>query len=98
MSQLERREARLTPEFAHLSPPIEASYWELASVVGDRVLAWLLNTHSGYVSVDRVLSKEHFEFRGISVHPSDTRRSRIRAGDGTLLSSSVPKPARSASV
>jgi hypothetical protein len=98
MSQVERREARLKPEFAHLYPPIEASHWELADVISDRVLAWLLNTHSGYVSVDRVLSKEHFEFRGISVHLSDTKRNRIRVGDGTPLSSSVPKSARSASV
>jgi hypothetical protein len=97
MSQLERREARLKPEFAQLYPPIEASRWELAGVIADRVLAWLLNTHSGYVSVDRVLKKEHFEFRGISVPSSDAPRDRIRVGDGTPLSSSVPRSARSAS-
>jgi hypothetical protein len=97
MSQVERREARLKPEFAHLYPPIEASHWELAGVIADRVLAWLLNTHSGYISVDRVLTKEHFEFRGISVHASDTNTNRIRVGDGTPPSSGVPRSARSAS-
>jgi hypothetical protein len=97
MSQLERREARLKPEFAQLYPPIEAGHWELAGVIADRVLAWLLNAHSDYVSVDRVLTKEHFEFRGISVTSSDAPRSRIRVGDGTPLSSSVPTSARSAS-
>jgi hypothetical protein len=97
MSQVERREARLKPEFAQLYPPIEASHWELAGVIADRVLAWRLNTHSGYVSVDRVLQKEHFEFRGISVHLSDAPGNRTRVGDGTPLSSSVPSSARSAS-
>ena len=90
MSQPGRREARLKPEFAHLYPAIHAGHWELAAVIAERVLASLLNAHSGYVSVDRVLGNEHFEFRSISVPPGDTQRNRIQLGDSRPLSTTAP--------
>jgi hypothetical protein len=90
VSQFGRREARLTAQFAHLYPPVEAGHWEPAGVIADRVLAWLLHAHSGHVSVDRVLTKEHFEFRGIAAGPSNTRRNRTRRGDGPPLMGRVP--------
>ena len=76
MSQPGRREARLKPEFAHLYPALQAGHWEVAAVIAERVLASLLKAHSGYVSVDRVLGKEHFEFRSISVPPGIPRGTR----------------------
>jgi CheY-like chemotaxis protein len=76
-----RREARLRTEFAYLYPPLEAGHWELAGAVAGRVLAWPLQTQRGRIAVDRVLSKEHFEFRGISPRPDNTQRDRTRRWD-----------------
>ena len=92
VSQLGRREVRLKPEFAHLYPPVEAGHWELAGVIADRVLAWLLQAHSGHVSVDRVLKQNHFEFRGTSARPSNTRGNRTRREGDPSLSGSEPGP------
>jgi CheY-like chemotaxis protein len=77
-SQSGGREARLRREFAYLYPPLEAGHWELAGAIAGRMLAWLLHAHGGRASVDRVLTKEHFEFRGISPRPGDTQRTRRR--------------------
>jgi CheY-like chemotaxis protein len=76
-----RREARLRTEFAHLYPPLDAGHWELAGAIAGRQLAWLLQAERGRVSVDRVLTKEHFEFRGISPRPGNTQRNRTRRQD-----------------
>jgi len=69
-----RREARLKPEFAHLYPPLKAGQWESAATMADRLVAWLLGKKQkkqlGYVSSERVLRPEHFEFR--SGETSDT--------------------------
>jgi CheY-like chemotaxis protein len=81
VSQSGRREARLRTEFAYLYPPLEAGHWELAGAVAGRVLAWPLPAQRGRISVDRVLSKEHFEFRGISPRPDNTQRDRTRRWD-----------------
>lgn len=66
MSQFSGREARLKPEFSHLYPPLEAGKWGPAGVMADRMVAWLLRqpNRSGYVSPQRVLRPEHFDFRG----------------------------------
>jgi hypothetical protein len=65
-----RREARLKPEFVHLYAPLEAGIWESASDMADRMTSWLLRqAHGGYVSPDRILRPEHFEFRGTSPRP-----------------------------
>jgi CheY-like chemotaxis protein len=75
------REARLRTEFAHLYPPLEAGHWELARAIASRLLAWLTQAQRGRVSDDRVLPKEHFEFRGISPRPQNTHRNRTRTQD-----------------
>ncbi len=77
MTQPRRREARLKPEFAQLYPPLEAGAWDSASVMADRIIAWLLQQpNRGFVEPSRVLRPEHFEFRGGSPAPSDEPRSR----------------------
>jgi hypothetical protein len=65
------REARVKHEFAHLYPPLTEGQWEAAGVMADRMVAWLLREHRGYVSPNRVLRDEHFDFRGGG--PSDAR-------------------------
>jgi CheY-like chemotaxis protein len=81
VSQSGRREARLRTEFAYLYPPFEAGHWELAGALAGRVLAWPLQAQRGRISVDRVLTEEHFEFRGISPRPGNTERNRTRRRD-----------------
>ena len=59
------REARLKAEFAHLYPPLEPGRWESATILADRVVAWLVRQpNRGYMAPERVLRSEHFEFRG----------------------------------
>ena len=59
-----RREARLRPEHAHLYPGVHAGMWEVAAVMVDRIVAARL-LGGGYLAMQgRVLSDEHFEFRG----------------------------------
>lgn len=65
MTSPRRREARLKPEFAHLYPPLEAGRWGSAAIMADRLIAWLLGKKKhGYMSSQRVLRPEHFDFRG----------------------------------
>jgi hypothetical protein len=59
-----RRQARVRHEFAHLYPPLTEGQWEPAGVMADRMVAWLLREHRGYVSPNRVLREDHFDFRG----------------------------------
>ena len=63
MEQPTGREARLKREHAHLYPPLQSGRWEPAAVMADRMVAWLLREHKGYVAPHRVLRDEHFEFR-----------------------------------
>ena len=59
------REARLRPEFANLYPGFEPGTWQDAAVLADQVLSeHVLRPSPGYMLSDRVLAKEHFEFRG----------------------------------
>ena len=59
------REARLRPEFAELYPSLEPGAWEEAVVLAEQVLSEnLVRPSPGYILSDRVLAKEHFEFRG----------------------------------
>jgi hypothetical protein len=63
--QGEMREARLRPEFVELYPSLEPGAWEEAVVLAEQVLSeHLLRPSPGYMLSDRVLGKEHFEFRG----------------------------------
>jgi len=60
-----RREARLRPEFAALYPGLEPGAWEDAAVLAEHILSeHLLRPSPGYMLSDRVLAKEHFDFRG----------------------------------
>ena len=83
MNHFPGREARLKPEFAHLYPPLRGGEWELAGVMADRMVAWLLRqpNRAGYVSPHRVLRHEHFEFRGGSQRSSTEVTPRTRLGD-----------------
>ena len=59
-----RREARLRPEHAAGYPGVRAGVWESAAVLVDRMVAARL-LRGGQVEIQgRVLSDEHFEFRG----------------------------------
>ena len=63
------REARLLPEIAGLFPGLEPGTWEDAAGLADRVLnGHVLRPSPGYMPSDRVLAKEHFEFRGGDTH------------------------------
>jgi hypothetical protein len=60
-----RREARLRPEFAPLYPYLQAGEWESAAVLTDRVVASTLGRPDGlFITGERALDGEHFEFRG----------------------------------
>ena len=59
------REARLRPEFAKLYPYLTPGVWEPAAVLVDRVVANILGRPQGrFISGERALDPEHFEFRG----------------------------------
>jgi hypothetical protein len=61
-----RRQARLRPEFARLYPYLQAGEWESAAVLTDRVVASTLGRPDGtFITGERALDPEHFEFRGI---------------------------------
>jgi hypothetical protein len=82
VSRFAGREARLKLEFAHVYPPLEAGKWELAGVLADKVSAWLLRQAQGsFISSDRVLRPEHFEFRGTSPRPASPPDGDTRRGD-----------------
>jgi hypothetical protein len=58
------REARLKHEFAHLYPPLTPGQWEIAGLMADQMVAWLLRAGRGYQGPARALRSEHFDFRG----------------------------------
>ncbi|HYC32828.1 MAG TPA: hypothetical protein VEB59_11110 [Gemmatimonadales bacterium] len=57
------REARLRPEYAELYPVLPAGVWMSASDIGHQLLIWHLATARA-PGDERVISEEHFEFRG----------------------------------
>jgi hypothetical protein len=57
------REARLKPEYAALYPGVEPGVWLPATVVGQQLLLWHL-TAAATPQGDRLMSDEHFDFRG----------------------------------
>ena len=68
------REARLRPEFAARYPYLTPDVWELAAVLTDRVVAAILGRPGGrFISRERALDPEHFEFRGSDRRPPTTR-------------------------
>ena len=63
--QPEGREARLRREFAPLYPGLEPGTWQDAWALAEQMLTeHLLRPSPGYMLSERVLAKEHFEFRG----------------------------------
>jgi hypothetical protein len=70
------REARLRPQYASLYPALEAGTWQPASAIGRQLLLWHL-TASIPPEGERLMSEEHFEFRG------GTRRHEAQAGART---------------
>lgn len=62
--ELLRREARLRPEHAHRYPGLAAGVWQNAAVLVDRVVAARLLGRESLAIHGRVLSDDHFEFRG----------------------------------
>jgi hypothetical protein len=70
------REARLRPQYASLYPALEPGTWQPASAIGRQLLLWHL-TASTPPHGDRLMSEEHFEFRG------GARRERSEAGART---------------
>jgi hypothetical protein len=70
-------EARLRPEFATRYPYLTPGVWEPAAVLADRVVASLLGRPDcRFVSRERVLDPEHFEFRGSDPRPGASSRRR----------------------
>lgn len=59
-----RREARLRPEYASRYPGVRPGVWEPAAVLVDRIVAARLLRGGQLDITARVLSDEHFEFRG----------------------------------
>ena len=74
------REARLRPEYAALYPVIEPGVWMRASDVGRQLLLWHLTT-AKVPDADRVMSEEHFEFRGGHRRALTDSEQRTRAAD-----------------
>ena len=74
-------EARLRPEFARSYPPLRPDVWESAAVVTEKVIAWCLQHWVGDLfRKDRVLTPEHFEFRGENNVPRVYQTSRASIG------------------
>ena len=62
------REAKLRPEFASLYPSLEPGVWLPATTVGQKLLLWHLAT-AATPQGERLMTEEHFEFRGSSDRP-----------------------------
>jgi hypothetical protein len=74
------REARLRPEFVGRYPYLTVGLWEPASLLADRVVAAILGRPDGrFISRERALDPEHFEFRGAGSKPPKTS---LRREDG----------------
>jgi hypothetical protein len=82
--QTDVREARLRPEFATVYPGLEPGTWENAAMLAEQVLSeHVLRPSPGYMLSDRVLAKEHFEFRG-GDPPGRPRIARTRRTDPAI--------------
>ena len=79
--QPEVREARLRPEFAPLYQGLEPGTWQDAAALAEQMLTeHRLRPSPGYMLSERVLVKEHFEFRG-GDHRNRPRIARTRRTD-----------------
>lgn len=74
------REARLRPQYASLYPALEAGTWQPASSIGRQLLLWHL-TASIPPEGERLMSEEHFEFRGGAPRNGADANARTRHAD-----------------
>jgi hypothetical protein len=74
------REARLRPQYASLYPALEADTWQPASSIGRQLLLWHL-TASTPPQGERLMSEEHFEFRGGNPRNGAEAAARTRHAD-----------------
>jgi hypothetical protein len=74
------REARLRPQYASLYPALEAGTWQPATAIGRQLLLWHL-TAPAPPDGERLMSEEHFEFRGGSKRETADAGVRTRSGD-----------------
>ena len=74
------REARLRPQYASLYPALEAGTWQPASAIGRQLLLWHL-TASIPPEGERLMSEEHFEFRGGAPRNGSEANARTRQAD-----------------
>jgi hypothetical protein len=74
------REARLRPQYASLYPALEPGKWQPASAIGRQLLLWHLTAPSVPDS-ERLMSEEHFEFRGGTRREQDEAGARTRRAD-----------------
>jgi hypothetical protein len=74
------REARLRPQYASLYPALEAGTWQPASAIGRQLLLWHL-TASIPPEGERLMSEEHFEFRGGAPRNGSEANARTRHAD-----------------
>lgn len=74
------REARLRPQYASLYPALEADTWQPASSIGRQLLLWHL-TASIPPQGERLMSEEHFEFRGGNPRNGAEAAARTRHAD-----------------
>ena len=61
---LRTREARLRPDWAHLYPSLEPDIWHTAATLLPFVLRQRVLHEGRWGSAGRILSDDHFEFRG----------------------------------
>jgi hypothetical protein len=80
---MERREARLRPEFADLYQGVPANQWQPISELLDRVKAARLlgGRRSGELLSTRPLDDRHFEFRGGGTRAAERGTPHSRATD-----------------
>jgi hypothetical protein len=74
------REARLRPQYASLYPALEAGTWQPASAIGRQLLLWHLTSPTPPQG-ERLMSEEHFEFRGGSRRETAEAGARTRRAD-----------------
>ena len=74
------REARLKPEYASLYPGVQPDAWMPASAIGQQLLLWHL-TAPATPQGDRLISEEHFEFRGGNKRVGSWINTRTRPAD-----------------
>jgi hypothetical protein len=74
------REARLRPQYASLYPALEPGTWQPASAIGRQLLLWHL-TAPLLPDSERLMSEEHFEFRGGAGRDPSEAGARTRSAD-----------------